>query len=346
MRVLVVKTSSLGDVIHTLPALTDAAAAIPGIRFDWVVEEAFAEIPAGHPAVDRVIPIALRRWRKGWINAWRSGELKAFSTELKQQTYDLIIDAQGLLFKSALVAACAHGPRAGYDRASARDPWVAWSYDRRCSVSRRQHAIVRVRQLFAQALDYGLPDTPPDFGFGAGLAGPAETKHTKPYLIFLHATTWPTKHWPLAYWTELIGLANGSGFEVMLPWGNGEEKARAEDLASLSADAWVLPKMGLQSLMRELQGAAGVVGLDSGLSHLAVALEVPGVSLYGPTRTDLTGVMGVRHTNLAADFACAPCMRRFCSYKGEAAVDPACFASLPPKRVWQTLLDQMDEAAL
>lgn len=344
MRVLVVKTSSLGDVVHTLPALTDAAAALPGVRFDWVVEEAFAEIPAWHPAVERVIPIALRRWRKGWIKAWGSGEIGCFRSELRRERYDLIIDAQGLFFKSALVGLQAQGPRTGYDRASARDPWVAWTYNRCHAVAREQHAIARVRQLFAQALGYVLPVTGPDFGLAdiplaANEGRPLE--RSSPSVLFLHGTTWPTKHWPLSYWGELIELANRGGFEVLLPWGNDEEKARAENLAANAVDAWVLPRMGLSALAQEFRHVAGVVGLDSGLSHLAAAIGAPGVTLYGPTRTDLTGVMGDRHRNLEADFACAPCMRRFCNYRGAAAVQPACFESLPPQRVWQALQEQM-----
>ena len=103
MRVLVVKMSSLGDVIHTLPALTDAAAAIPGITFDWVVEEGFAEIPAWHPAVDTVIPIALRRWRKHPWRDFRGPQWRACRQALRRQHYDAVIDAQGLL-KSVFVA--------------------------------------------------------------------------------------------------------------------------------------------------------------------------------------------------------------------------------------------------
>lgn len=345
MKVLVVKTSSLGDVVHTLPALTDAAAVLPGIRFDWVVEEAFAEIPAWHPAVERVIPIAFRRWRKGWGKALGSGEIGRFRAELRREQYDLIIDAQGLLFKSALVAMQANGPRAGYDRASVRDPWAVWSYQRRFNVSRQLHAIERVRRLFAQSLGYEMPATVPDFGLADLRLNDAKqsAERSGPFVLFLHGTTWPTKHWPLVYWEQLIDLANERGFEVLLPWGSKTERERAENLAANAKDAWVLPRLGLSGLAREFRHAAGVVGLDSGLSHLAAAMGTPGVTLYGPTRTDLTGVIGRHHQNLAADFPCAPCMRRFCNYKGEVEVRPPCFASLSPELVWRALAAQMAE---
>ena len=338
MRVLIVKTSSLGDVIHTLPAVTDAAA-IPNIRFDWVVEEAFAEIPAWHPAVERVIPIALRRWRKGWRAAFSHGEPQAFLQELRLDSYDLIIDAQGLMFKSALVAMLAKGPRTGYDRNSARDPWVARTYGQCHAISREQHAITRVRQLFAEALGYKLPESEPDYGLGAGRQEPTQKENT-PYLLLLHGTTWPSKHWPESYWAELITLATQQGLAIHLPWGGDKERLRAERLAADHPAVQILPQMNLTELMRELRGAVGVIGLDSGLSHLAAALAVPGVTIYGSTREDLTGVMGSCHQNLVAEFPCAPCLKRVCDYAGESQVQPACYEQLSPTVVWESFKNQ------
>ncbi len=343
MRVLIVKTSSLGDLIHTLPAVTDAAAAIPGICFDWVVEEAFAEIPAAHPAVARVIPIALRRWRKAWKRASRKapafgsrGEIPTFLKNLRQENYDLIIDAQGLMFKSALVAVLARGPRAGYDRRSARDPWAALTYTQRYPVLREQHAIKRVRQLFAQALNYKLPETAPEYGLNLG----AQTRRDTPHLLLLHGTTWPSKHWPESYWAELILLATRQGLAVRLPWGGDAERQRAERLAAGHPMVQVLPQMGLAELMQALRCAVGVIGLDSGLSHLAAALAVPGVTIYGATRQDLTGVTGAWHQNLAATFPCAPCLKRHCGYTGESSVQPACYEQLTPAVVWECFRKQ------
>jgi len=342
VRVLIVKTSSLGDVIHTLPAVTDAAAAIPEIRFDWVVEEAFAEIPAAHPAVQRVIPIALRRWRKGWGAAFSRGEVHIFLRSLRLDSYDLIIDAQGLMFKSALVAMLAKGSRTGYDRNSARDPWVALTYGQCHSISREQHAIVRVRQLFAQALNYKRPETVPEYGLAQ--QDQIQTGRS-PYLVFLHGTTWPSKHWPELYWAELIVLATQQGLAIHLPWGSDEERLRAERLAADHPAVQILPQMSLTELMQELRGATGVVGLDSGLSHLAAALSVPGVTIYGSTRADLTGVIGSQHQNLVAEFPCAPCLKRVCNYTGESRVQPACYEQLSPIVVWESFQKQIQWTA-
>ena len=336
MRVLLVKTSSLGDLIHSFPALSDAAGALPGIRFDWLVEETFAEVPAWHPAVDTVIPIALRRWRRDWRRAWRRGELRRFRSRLQQTDYDLVLDAQGLL-KSALPALMARGPSAGLDRASAREPLAALCYRHRYAVARGQHAIERVRQLFARALGYTLPGTEADYGLHFSHVHDAAARR----LVLLHGTTWPSKHWPEPYWAELARLAAGEGFEVVLPWGSPEDRLRAERIIAAAGAGELLPRLGLTELARALAAASAVVGVDSGLAHLAAAVGTPAVTLYGPTRTELTGAVGPRQRNLAVEFDCAPCMRRECGYRGTAEVEPACFTTLAPARVWADLRGQM-----
>jgi heptosyltransferase-1 len=337
MRVLLVKTSSLGDLIHTFPALTDARRAMARIRFDWLVEESFAEVPAWHPAVDEVIPIALRRWRGNWRQAWGRGDLSRFTKRLRQTRYDLILDAQGLL-KSALPAFLALGPGAGFDSRSAREPLAAWTYRRRYAVAREQHAIERLRQLFALALGYPLPVCPPDYGLHFSSAHPADVQR----LILLHGTTWPSKHWPEPYWAELARIATDKGFSVYLPWGDPDDRLRAERIIKVARVGELLPRQGLSEMARTLAGASGVVGVDSGLAHLAAAVGVPAITLYGSTRVDLTGALGPRQRNLAAEFVCAPCMRRNCDYRGSGAVQPACFETLDPARVFDALRTQMD----
>ena len=337
MRVLLVKTSSLGDLIHSFPAISDAGRALPGIRFDWLVEKSFAEVPAWHPAVAEVIPIALRRWRRDWRKAWRSGELKAFRARLRETRYDLVLDAQGLI-KSALPAFLARGPRAGLDRASAREPLSSFFYQRRYAVAREQHAIERVRQLFAHALGYALPSGPADYGLHFSHVHDAAVRR----LILLHGTTWPSKHWPEAYWAELAHLAAGNGFEVALPWGDPDDRLRAERIIKMAGCGELLPRLGLSELARTLARATGVVGVDSGLAHLAAAVGTPAITQYGPTRTDLTGAVGPRQLNLAADFGCAPCMQRDCDYAGKAGVEPACFEALSPDLVFSRLVGQIE----
>ena len=319
MRVLIIKTSSLGDVIHTLPALTDAAHAIPGIRFDWVVEEGFAEIPSWHPAVDQVIPVAIRRWRKHLWQTVRSGEWKAFKQRLRERQYDLVIDAQGLV-KSAWLTRYVKAPVAGLDRDSAREPIAARFYDRRYAVAREQHALQRTRALFAQALDYPLPTGIGDYGLDrAQLADPS----AEPYVLFLHGTTWASKHWPEADWRALAERIAERGWAIRLPWGNPTEKARAERIAAGLEKVAMLPKLNLAGVAKVIAGARACVAVDTGLGHLAAALDVPCISLYGPTRPDRVGAYGRSQVHLCASGPRA----------GLGDRDTPCFDGLDAERV-------------
>ncbi|KAB7627329.1 lipopolysaccharide heptosyltransferase I [Alkalilimnicola sp. S0819] len=336
MRLLLIKTSSLGDVVHTLPALSDALAARPDLRVDWVVEEAFAPIARRHPAVARVIPCALRRWRKHPWRAWRSGEWRAFREQLKGSGADRVLDAQGLI-KSAFIARLAPGPRHGLDARSAREPLSARVLDVAHAVPRGGHAIDRLRDLFAQALDYPRPHTAPDYGLRPAARKGALAKGAR--LMFIHGTTWATKHWPESYWRVLAERAVAEGLRVELPWGNEAERLRAERLAEGLIGVRVLPKLSLDELLVELLDCDGFVAVDTGIAHLAAAAGQPGVALYGPTSADLTGVLGARARSLAAEFPCAPCLSRRCSYTGprQPGVEPPCFGELPPARVWEAL---------
>ena len=343
MRVLIVKTSSMGDVIHTLPALSDAAKAFPDIRFDWVVEENFAEIPAWHPHVDQVIPLAWRRWRKNLLRMTTLQQWRQFYRQLRATRYDLIIDAQGLV-KSALCAALARGVTVGLGWRSAREPLASLLYRRHCRVNFQQHAIHRTRALFSLALGYPLPTDIPDYGIDKTQLLTSPQLPPASYLVFLHGTTWATKHWPEAYWLELAKLAKRHGWQVKLPWGNAIEHERAQRIAAGADNVEVLPRMDLASMARLLAGAQAVAAVDTGLGHLTAALDVPAVSLYGPTDPDLTGALGARQVHLRARFPCAPCFSKVCTYRAAAgsattsSLYPACFATLPPAAVWESLV--------
>ena len=291
MRVLIVKTSSMGDVLHTLPALTDATQAIPDIRFDWVVEEGFAQIPTWHAAVDRVIPVAIRRWRKAWFSAPVKAERHAFRETVRARHYDAIIDAQGLVKSSALVTRLARGEKHGMDWQTAREPLASLFYRHRHHIAKQQHAVERTRELFAKSLGYAKPETQGDYAIARHFLNHLNA-NMNPYVVFLHATTRDDKHWPEAHWRELIGLLSEAGVRIKLPWGAAHEEARAKRLAEGFDYVDVLPRMSLEEVAHVLAGAKVVVSVDTGLSHLTAALDRPNITLYGPTDPGLIGGYG------------------------------------------------------
>jgi heptosyltransferase-1 len=338
MRVLLIKTSSMGDIIHTLPALTDAKNAITNIQFDWVVEETFAELPAWHPAVAKVIPVALRRFKKHIISnpGKIHHEWQLFLKQLRMNDYDLVLDAQGLV-KSSLLACFAKGIRAGLDFRSARESLASFIYQRKYRVNFYQHAIVRMRSLFSLALDYPLPNTFPEVGIQV------QTHHTQtaimnksstPYLVFLHGTTWNTKEWPEFYWIELAELAIKAGYHIKISGGHPHEVARAYRIASSRAWVEVIPSLSISEMAILLSNAQGAIAVDTGFGHLAAAINVPTVSLYGATHPGYTGAIGKRSVHLTSSFPCAPCFSHHCSYRPSIIpAKPACYSMIPPMRV-------------
>jgi heptosyltransferase-1 len=325
----------MGDIIHTLPALTDAQKAFPAITFDWVVEKNFAEISSWHPAVRRVIEIEFRKWRKSPFKAWRKGDWQQFYRTLTHTTYDRVIDAQGL-FKSACMSVLAKGPRYGLDRNSAREPLASLLYQHRESVAKNQHAVERVRQLFAKCLGYDCPTDTPDYGIQQKFA----IKKQTPSIIFLPNTTWDTKLWPDSYWQQLAQLLAKDQVTIFISWGNPAEKARAETIAANQPHVEVLPSMSLLELANLISQSKGVVAVDTGLAHLSTALAVPTLTLYGPTNPHLTGTLGSSTQQLSSQFPCAPCLQEKCSYNLYSTITPACFLEITPEIVYNKLLKE------
>ncbi len=366
IRCLIIKTSSLGDIIHTLPAVTDAFKALKGkIQFDWVVEESFAEIPSWHPAVKQVIPVAIRRWRKHPLKTFFSIEWKQFKQAIAAQEYDFIIEAQGLL-KSAWLTRFAHTRSRkpalyGFDKTSAREPLAARFYPFPVQIAKNQHAVERVRQLFAAVLGYklALQNTPEqiDYGIKQNLSSrfnitkerADKTSDTiqpeRPVIMFLHATTWKTKHWPEPYWQALARQLIDQGFRIVLPWGNEQELQRAHRISSVAQQhIQVLDKMNLTRLAQQINSVTGVVAVDTGLAHLAAALDKPVVAIYGPTSPGLTGTYGKHQCHLQASLDCAPCFRKNCDRshqryyeKSREQIQPECFFEIAPQNVIQSL---------
>jgi len=349
MRVLIVKVSSLGDIIHALPAVTDAVRAKRELRFDWVVEEAFAEIPSWHPAVDKVIPVAFRRWRNNMFHTWRSGEFSAFKANLQEQHYDLVIDAQGLI-KSAIISRLSRGLTVGLSNRAIREPLATLFYNVVYTVPWQQHAVDRIRELFARTFHYSFDYQSCDYGLNLAQFREPVAPGAR-YLVFFHGTTWESKLWPDAYWQKLAAIAGANGYQVKLLWGSAEEQQRARSIARAGIHVEVLDRLSLSQIARLLANSAGVVAVDTGLGHLAAALSVPVISIYGSSNPDLTGTYGRRQIHLRPKLSCAPCMARKCHYTGVELQDelevspyvvtPACYRENPPEKVWARLAGLM-----
>lgn len=282
---LFVKTSSLGDVVHQMPAVTEARRRWPAAHIGWVVEEAFAPLARLHPGVNEVIVVATRRWRARPLSpsTWR--EVAAFRHALRARAYDRVVDTQGLL-RSALIAAQARGERHGYDRASIREPAAAWFYDVRHAVAKGQHAVLRNRALSGLALDF----TPAD-AIDYGLPRRAESS-AAPYAVLLHGTSRVRKEWRESDWIGLGQALRRQGLGVLLPWGTEAERVRSERLAAAIKGAEVLPRRPLGETAQVIADAALVVGVDTGLLHLAAAYAVPLIGVFIATDPKLTGPLG------------------------------------------------------
>ncbi len=300
-RLLLIKTSSLGDVVHAFPVLTDLSRHCPDLSVDWLVEENLVDLPRLHPAVGRVIPVALRRWRHSLWSATTQGELQRLRQILDTHAHDASLDLQGLI-KSALIGLYGPRQRLGYDWHSIREPLASLFYTQRFAVSRQQHAVNRNRQLSASALGYRI-DTPVDYGLTKPLACPVGYDH--PYFMFLHGTSRSDKEWPISQWIKLGQHLSASGSTILLPGGSPSEQQRARHIAQQIPMARALPSLDLTTLAALLSHAEGIVGVDTGLTHLATALNRPVVALYTATHPEATGVVGsCRATNLGGPGDC------------------------------------------
>jgi heptosyltransferase I len=285
--ILFIKTSSLGDVIHQMPAVAEARRRQARAHFGWVVEEAFAPLIRLHPAVDEVIPVALRRWRSAALTPQTWREIAGFIDGLRKRDYDAIIDSQGLFFKSALIARFARGRRHGYDAVSIRERAASLLYDVQHGIAHSLHAIARNRMLTGLALGYA-----PQGGVEFGLDRERLANRDGPYGILLHATARPEKEWPQASWIALAQALGADRGALLLPWGTHAEQLRSEQIAAAVVDAVVPQRQPLEILLRVIAGASFVIGVDTGLLHLAAALGVPLVGIFVRSDPGLTGPQG------------------------------------------------------
>ncbi len=314
-KILLIKTSSLGDVIHALPAVTDLKAAGAAARIDWVVEESLVPIVKLHPGVDEVIPVAMRRWRRAWWRRSIRDEVSVCRRRLRAQTYDAIVDAQGLI-KSALIARAARGVRHGLDFHSAREP-LAPFYHHTYRIPWDLHAVERTRLLLARAIgytmpprcDYGIHASPRTFAWlGSGA-----------YAVLLHASSGDYKLWSETNWQTLGDALNAAGIACVLPFGSVRERERSVRIAGNLRAAVVPPALGLEELAGLLAGARTVIGIDTGLTHLAAALGAATVGIYNATDSAATGIYGCARAVNLGGIGRAPTAQQVISAAAELA---------------------------
>lgn len=298
MKVLVVKTSSMGDVIHAFPAVTDALRARPDLTVDWCVEAPFAELVSLHPGISTIHRVSLRGWRKALLSAetWRA--VGSLSRALREAKYDLVIDVQGLM-KSAFLVKLANAPAAGFDRTSVRELPASLAYAHAYAVPRDIHAIDRARVLFGKALGYE-----PDLSrLDNGIVAPAPVFPDRgaPTAFLLHGTSRETKKWPVGRWIETAAALAARGLLPLTTWSSPAEKETAEAIAAAVPSTIVIPRSPLLAIAGEIGRARLVIGADTGLMHLASAFALPTVALFVATRPGLTGPIGPRSVALTPE---------------------------------------------
>jgi len=286
-EILFIKTSSMGDVLHHMPAVTEAKRHFPDARITWVVDEMYAPLAALHPAVDEIITIAQRRWRKQLFAARSWREFREAVRKLRARGFDKIIDTQGLV-RTGLMGRLARGEHHGYGRESIREPFAARFYDVNHKVSWDLHVIARNRALTARALGYEVAGEP-DYGFDRAKIQPGKNGD---YAIIFHATAKAKKEWPEERWIEVGRELAKRGLEVVLPWGNEAERARSERIASQVPDALVPDRVPILDVARLIAGAKLVCGVDTGFLHIAAALGVPVVAVFTITKSHTASPVG------------------------------------------------------
>lgn len=333
--------TSLGDIIHTFPAVKDVIDHFPQAQIDWVVEIPFEEIVNWNPAIRNIIVSHRPRWRKSRFSLGTLKEVWRFYKRVRQEKYDAIIDPQGRI-KSAKAVFWAHGKKYGIDKNIITDPSATIVYNHTIKTDKYPHVINRTRELFARSLDYEFNLENIDYG----LSQVNWTNHAvnKPYLIFLHGTTWESKHWPDPYWIELAKIATSNGYDVMLPWVTQSEHDRAQLIAENNSNVHILERMNLTEVSSYIAHASGVVGVDTGLAHIAAAVGTPTLALYGGSISWYTGVLGNFAKSIQSKYECSPCKQHDCSkQKSPDNLYPPCFIEITPQVVWQELTSLIEK---
>lgn len=350
MKILVVRLSSLGDILHLFPAISDLHRHFPEAEIHWLVEPAFAEMAGWHSAVTKVIPVPLRAHKKIW---WKLPVLLSkLRRQLQTEHYDVVLDAQGLL-KSAVLARLSGVGVSGFHVDSAREFLAAWFYQKTAKVPGGLPVIEKNRQLVeqlfgtdaTQSADFGLDEFRRQL-VRVALPDALMEIAAQPYIVLLHGTTWNSKYWPEASWEELIGLLTQQGWRCLLPWGNEGERLRAQRLQVAGGEhARVLPRLSLTELMSVLLHAHAFISVETGIGHLATVLDIPGLMLHGPTDPGYSGILGKSCRHITSGMDCSPCFKRDCPRLEAQGGNPPCQLEITAQQVHQHCMALLDANA-
>ena len=299
MKVLILKLTSMGDLMHALPALTEARQNIENISFDWVVDKAFSSVPSWHPAVDRIIETDHRNWRKQFLSPESREALNLVKKEINATDYDFVVDMQNNL-KSAFLSFLSKHKVAGMDASSSREYPAHWAYSKKVTIEKSLHAIERQKELLASTLGYA---STPDIDYGISKVKFIKSALELPanYVVLVQNASWPTKQWPVAYWKDLVKHLDDCGVNVLLPSGSKDELIRAKDISSVSKKATALEILPLNEVAYIIDNADYCICSDTGLAHLSAVVNTPSLTLYGPTDIKLIGTKGKDQIHIVGD---------------------------------------------
>lgn len=300
MRILIIKLTSMGDLMHTLPALTDASKVYPDIQFDWVVDENFSEVPSWHQKVSETITTNHRAWKKQLLSSSLRRDLIELKARINGKNYDAVIDMQNNL-KSAVLSYFVKKEVHGMDKKSAREYPAHWAYAFKHEIPKNFHAITRQRSLLAQSLNYKIIDESIDYKVDKNQFVAPNCNLPNKYLVLVHNASWPTKLWPISYWQKFIELINSEDYIAVLPSGTKEELARAKEIVSTNKKAIALQQLPLNEIAYVIEHSMGCVCSDTGLAHLSAVLDKPSVTMYSVTDEKLIGTRGKNQEHIISD---------------------------------------------
>ena len=302
-KILIIKSSSMGDVIHALPVAFDIKQAQPDAEVHWVVEESFADIPDLSPFVDRKILTAFRRWRKHPLARQTRSEFSDLKRLLRHEKYDCVIDIQGLM-RSALVARLSGAESWGYSKDTIREPLASRFYTHTLPVAESLRPVRRYRTMVSRVLGYDIAPENPRYGLKVKPTPPAGV--SGPYAALAVNTSRAEKLWPQSRWIDVVRELRKEGLQSVLFWGNDDERRRVEEIACGVEDAVIMPRSSLKALAQTIAGACCLAGVDTGLTHLGAALGVPSVGIIVGTSAELFSLVSEKACATVGDKGVVP----------------------------------------